>query len=361
MSKGKEKRSPMVQEMLDSPGLPEKVKRDIVAMETETTVVENQPIVDLKLPNPENVDTLPVVEEPAKIVDTESKESIVPAELKDKTPLENTNLVDNQNDDWEQKYSTLKGKFDAEVPRLNKALSAKDDVIEFYKKENEGLNLRVAELSKTPVSADVELPEKWKEKLADAGYDDDDDIELFQGILNEAIQPLQKEIGAIKTRNSGVVDSRGFDNLLVSNGFVDYSSMKAQGQFDFAMSFYKQFGYTAKALFDKAVKENDFDTAAEVLADVQDAMVRDGHWSGEYPEAFVIPKQPIPAASEKETIPKAVLPHSVKTVAKVPEQASNVEILSHAATDFQKGLITYEQYKAVQTKIIRQEASADTS
>jgi len=347
MAKDNNKKSGLTEEMLNNPNVPEHVKKGLVAMDTELNS-EAQPEAS------KPVDAIPpVVETPDTLKVEPGKEEVPP--VAPVTP-ENVEDPDDPNADWKQKYLSLKGKYESEVPHLQKNSNAQTDVIEFYKLENARLK---GELDKSS-SSDAALPnvdvsKTIAQELADNGYDDPEDLDLFNKLVQKAVQPINKELSSLKDGIVDVVDSRAFDEVLTSKGLATYGILKAQSTFDYALIEYKMHGLTVKSILDSAIKNKDANGAAEILEDLQMAMIEDGLWQGQMPLAMG--PAPVQAQANIPLAPKPVLPHGVTTLPDVPQSAvdpAQIEVLSK---QFREGVITYEKFKELSSQILRQQAA----
>lgn len=327
----------IIQGYLESPDLPDAVKRQLQkAAETpkEPVVgIEAEPIVE-----PVIVETV----EPDKPADVENVNN----------PY--SEIVSEVVEDYKQKYLTLQGKYDKEVPHLSKIAKSKDDVIDFYKTENRQLKSELDSAKSQVVPESINLSDIARKKLQDAGFDDDD-LELAQSVLLEVTEPLQRELAKVNSKevNHGV---RAFDSLLITDGFIDSVSMRSQPQYDFSMDHYGDYSLTANQLLDIAIKNNDNKAAARILVDVQMAMVQDGRWVGTHPkENSAQPIEPVVATAQHVApVPKPVLPHSVVSTAPVKEKPMDINELEKASREFQKGNLSHEKYVIIKDKIMSQ-------
>jgi len=349
----------IIDSILDDNGLPDAVKnnlRDAVKSDAETfgkkepapkVIPEPVPAI---VENAETVDTLKV-KEPTEVV-----EEVVDKKLEVKPVVETAEeVIPETPSNYEQMYLSLKGKYDAEIPRLIKIAKSKDDVIDFYKDANKILQ---GKLDAPPVNIPVEdytLTDETKQKFADMGFDGED-LGLLQSTIDDATRPLREQL-AVKAKvvvNTGL---QAFDSLLVSDGYIDSVSMKKQPQYDFSMQHYEDRGFTPQEILDSAISKNDNNAAADLLRDVQMQMVEDGRWKGKHP---MDNPEPEPAAEAPiitaTPAPKAVFPHSVNTPSApiVKDEPFAVDYIEKLSMQLQKGKITEEVYEKEKTKYLNQ-------
>jgi len=341
---------------LDNPDVPEKVKEQLKAMET----LEQEPVEtpDLKL-TPEVVETPDATDEvvapvePAEQENANADEKEVvddkPEEVKDENP------ETPEDEDYQQKYLSLKGKYDKEVPRLQKGLA---DLSVFYKGEMEKLRQQPQTVSQDIVVADnAVISDETKRKLEEAGYDDEEDLKAFQLIANAENQKLRSQLEVAKS-NANNSNQQAPDGVLNSGGWADTRTMQNEPSYDFAMSKYGEYGLSAQELLDQSLRRNDADSAARILAGVQECMINDGLWQSALPtaitqsnaEAEIVPKEQAVKAT-----PKPVLPHTKTVAPKTADPLLDPSVLKKAVADFQKGILDYEEYEKISNKFIQQQ------
>lgn len=130
--------------------------------EPEPEPQEAEPVQEV----PETQDDQPKPEEPVQGKDTEIQE-------------------------WKQKFATLQGKYNAEVPRLHQQLQQTNQALQGLKTELEGLrkSAQPSQPATPPVDADLSLiSESYGEDTANA----------MQRLLNKQMSPLLDEIKQLK-------------------------------------------------------------------------------------------------------------------------------------------------------------------
>ena len=344
-------------EYLDDPNVPEVVKKQLRKVSETPEQEPGKKPEELATPPAEQPETIipEQKEQPgeSKVVEKEvvdNPETDIP---KDDTPSEPEKDID-----YKQKYLTLQGKYDAEVPRMTKALKSKDDVIDFYKRENQTLREQ-AQNSQVPQNPEkIELSPETMQQLEAAGYNDPEDVELIRHIMGNETSQLRQQLAANRNTPQQFTGS-GCDGILLNNGFVDSRTMQSQPSYEYAMHQYGEFGMPASELYRQAEKRGDFDSAARILADVQSCMINDGLWQGQHPAMNMQEHPPVnPAGEQPPKVPaqkaKSVLPHN-KTTTPAPKPIPlNADVIHKASLDLQKGKISYTEFEKIQEKFNEQ-------
>ena len=154
---------------------------------------------------------------------------------KKENPEQAPRQADNKQDDFETKYRTLQGKYNAEIPRLNDQLRTLQGQVSFLENENTGL--------------------KAKNNNQDSGTDDDsrfnpddynsygDEFGTMAKKLNQLMdenENLKKELGNVSNQVNGVRKTQGQDSYdkymgivakKIGESGVDFNQLNADPDF----------------------------------------------------------------------------------------------------------------------------------
>lgn len=109
-----------------------------------------------------------------------------------------------QADDWQQKYNVLKGKYDAEVPRLQAQVADLSDRVAFY---SDMLSQKQQQQQEPE-----EKPRSWIDDLADE-YDEDSSIVRAMREQEKTIKQLQSQLGGVAQSTAQTQQQRFYQSI----------------------------------------------------------------------------------------------------------------------------------------------------
>jgi hypothetical protein len=278
-------------------------------------------------------------------------------------PLSETTDSSVREGSYEQKYKTLKGKYDHEVPKLQKENEQLRGIVADYADEIQRLQASSKEPPQQRTAennANFNVSHETMAQLARAGYDSSD-VEALMSIvsplISQELDGLKQQVSQLSNSNIAGSFESAVDAALRGMGAAGYAEVTRQPSFHYASRNYSERGISLGELLEDMRSRNNPQAAAELLADAQALMIREGAWSGVIPAGFqqVQPGQEaqvpasIPSQSHlsQQPIPqpaRPVAPHKKQTVASAPEVLP-ADYLKAASEAFRKGRISYEEFQ----------------